>query len=168
MTKPATLNCRDVPCPNYLIEGVGPENTLEMVALRSGWTRLQIAGGWRCPSCWHKLEASAQYEGAAVTAMFVDSLPADSIGALRNPTAHTISEPVVPLLSGGGGDYGGAGASGTYSVEDAGDGLPFTHTGPEPEPSTAPAPSYDAPSPEPAPATSYDAPEPPAPSPSDS
>lgn len=90
-----TLRCRDN-CGAAVIEGEGVENIVEMVALRQGWTLLPVAGGWRCGECWRKLNRAAQLEGAAATALFVDKLPASSIGALKKPTADTIVPPVVP------------------------------------------------------------------------
>lgn len=67
-----------------------------------------------------------------------------------------------PIVSGEGGDFGGAGATGSWDTDPS--PAPSPEPAPEP-PAPSPEPSYSAP--EPAPEPPAPSPEPPAPSPSD-
>ena len=93
--EPIVLLCRDA-CGNKIVEGVGPENTVEQLAMRQGWSLLAIAQGWRCPKCARMLDIASKFPGTAPRTMFVDTVPAISRGALPRATFDSIAAPVVP------------------------------------------------------------------------
>lgn len=66
----------------------------EKALLSSGWTYLETARRFRCGACMRALAAAATLPGTSLAAS-VDTLPRNSIGALKKPTADTIVPPVV-------------------------------------------------------------------------
>ena len=100
----ACANCASITHPRHVFredpritgcrDACGARVADEKAAEEAGWTRLAVAGGWRCGNCVRIcLEAGAivgmQDEG------FVDHLPATSRGALPKETASTIAKPAV-------------------------------------------------------------------------
>lgn len=79
------MNCRD---------NCGREVADEDDAMQAGWTLLAVAGGYRCGTCSRTLREASFITGD-LNPDFVDTLPADSRGALPKETASTIFPSVV-------------------------------------------------------------------------
>lgn len=80
-----TLACRDE-CGTRVAD--------ESAAMAAGWSYQSIRAAWRCGACERALIVAARMVGTN-SAVFVDTLPPSSRGALPKETASTISAPTV-------------------------------------------------------------------------